>query len=355
MRLPCVSICLPLLNGRSFLEERMGTILSQTFTDWELIVCDSYSDDGSWEFLQKFRNDPRIHLFQVPREGLYAGWNECLKRAQGEYVYFAAADDTMTPDCLAMLVAPLERFPQIHIAVSDFQEIDEHGQSIASAPRAVHSFLGDWMHIPSIRNGMTEFLLHCAFGSTIWVTMTAVLFRRRLLDQIGNFRTDLGSKADEAWTLRASLASDVIYVPQKLATWRQHSGQATWKWGSREGSRVMCQCVCSVTADPASGIPSEWKNVHGWERALTAHHRHRVEQTFRLFRWAARSNPRRFVSDLIQAAVYCPGWFWRQAFRGFKAIETDDFDAIGHARQLIEMFGAEWPPKKIEAGQNQEF
>ncbi len=53
---PLVSICLPTLNARRFLEPRMESILAQTLTDWELIVCDSYSNDGTWEYFQQFKS-----------------------------------------------------------------------------------------------------------------------------------------------------------------------------------------------------------------------------------------------------------------------------------------------------------
>ena len=106
---PTVSICLPTLNAQRFLEVRMATILAQTLTDWELIVCDSFSDDGTWEYFQQFKDDSRIRLYQVPKEGLYAGWNECLRRCRGEYIYIATADDTMVPECLEKMVGALER------------------------------------------------------------------------------------------------------------------------------------------------------------------------------------------------------------------------------------------------------
>ena len=51
--MPKVSICVPNLNTRPYLPERFETIFNQTFQDWELIVCDSYSDDGSWEYIQE--------------------------------------------------------------------------------------------------------------------------------------------------------------------------------------------------------------------------------------------------------------------------------------------------------------
>src|SRR5690348_5094098 len=108
-RTPLISICVPNLNKRRFLEERMEALLAQTFTDWEMIVCDSYSDDGSWEFLEKFKTDPRIRLYQVPRAGLYAGWNECLQRSRGTYINIATSADTAVPTLFEKLVEPLER------------------------------------------------------------------------------------------------------------------------------------------------------------------------------------------------------------------------------------------------------
>ena len=219
MATPLVSICLPNLNTRPFLEERMESILHQTLGNWELVVGDSYSDDGSWDFFQKFKSDPRVKLHQIPREGIYAGWNECLRRATGEFIYIATSDDTASPNLLARLAAPLLRFPEISIAVCDYQEIDEDSkplqtQSNKSGKRA---FLGEWLSVPSIRSGSTEFLLHATMG-TIWHTMTAVLFRRSLLERVGYFRTDRVSQADYEWTLRASLASDIAFVPGQLAT-----------------------------------------------------------------------------------------------------------------------------------------
>ena len=52
---PKVSILLPNLNNRRYLDERIDCILNQTFTDWELVIVDNYSDDGAWEFFRNCR------------------------------------------------------------------------------------------------------------------------------------------------------------------------------------------------------------------------------------------------------------------------------------------------------------
>ena len=79
---PKVSVLLPSLNVRKFLEPRVDSLRGQTFTDWEAIVLDSHSTDGAWEFFQSVaETDPRFRLHQVPREGVYDALNRGLELA----------------------------------------------------------------------------------------------------------------------------------------------------------------------------------------------------------------------------------------------------------------------------------
>src|SRR6266567_8458020 len=80
-----VTILLACLNARQFLEPRIDPLLAQTFRDWEAIVLDSHSTDGSWEFFRSVAsNDWRFRLYQIPREGVYAALN------RGEWNWRAA-------------------------------------------------------------------------------------------------------------------------------------------------------------------------------------------------------------------------------------------------------------------------
>ena len=77
---PIVSICMPHLNSRPFTEERIDTILEQTFHNWQLIVVDSNSDDGSLEILTKYAVvEPRIQISYAPRDGIYSNLNRALE------------------------------------------------------------------------------------------------------------------------------------------------------------------------------------------------------------------------------------------------------------------------------------
>jgi glycosyltransferase involved in cell wall biosynthesis len=341
---PLVSLCLPNLNTRPFLEERMETILAQTVKDWELIICDSHSDDGSWEFFQKFKGDPRIRMYQVPREGLYAGWNECLRRATGKFVNVATSDDTARPEFLETLLQPLERRPEVHLSVCDYQKIDELSRPLARKPGLPEQFLGAWAEVPCLRDGRTEFLLHACFG-TMWGTMASVVFRRELLARTGMFPQDQMSFGDEEWTLRASLASDVAYTPERLATWRIHGRQATPRVPTRKQKSIICQSLKSVLADPTAGVPEEWKRVPGWDRQILAVRRDDYLRSLGLYRWLAKSDPKQFLSNVMGAVKTEPGWVIHQALNGFSYKE--ELNPVEAVQNLIKSVGAKWPPQKI--------
>src|SRR5438128_4730876 len=127
-----VSILLPSLNNREFLEPRIDSLLNQTFTDWEAIVLDSYSTDGSWEFFRSIaKTDSRFRLHQIPREGLYPALNRGIDLTRGEFLHIATCDDTMSPEFLSRMLDALARCQQAGIAASDVLLINRDGDELS--------------------------------------------------------------------------------------------------------------------------------------------------------------------------------------------------------------------------------
>lgn len=226
--IPKISILLPNLNNVGFLEERMDSILAQTFPDWELLILDGYSDDGSWEFLGKYEDYPKIHLFQEERKGVYVAWNSLIEKSQGEYVYIATSDDTMYPDCLRLSYEALESNPQIDICSMALDIIDDKSNIIPNfwETRPGVSFYAKYWKTKHIRNGIAEFFLHLALG-TPHISITGLLIRKSFFEKTGQFQTDVGPIADREWEMTSCLFTDIICLPMKLATWRMRMNQAT--------------------------------------------------------------------------------------------------------------------------------
>lgn len=229
-----VSVCVPNLNQRPFIEERLETIHDQLLKDWECIVYDNYSDDGSWEIIQNFSaRDSRFHVFQAPREGMYANWNNCVQQAKGEFIYIATSDDTMSPGCLEKMVAALQEHPDCDICQCGLQMIDREGRpmngengELCWEKLANASFYGKMLQKPHVRKAPFDGLAALAYG-TAWTSMTQVLIRRSLFEKVGLFPTEWGAIGDAAWQMKAGLVTSVVFIPEKLATWRYYEGQGS--------------------------------------------------------------------------------------------------------------------------------
>lgn len=223
-----VTICIPNRNTRPFLDERRDSILRQTFTDWEVVVVDDGSTDGAWEFFQQWAaRDSRVSVFKGPGRGLYAGWNDALQRATGEYIHIATSDDTMDKDFLRVMVDALRSRPECLVAQCELNVIDEQGRITADQWQHVwRMFRPELAGRYVIRKAPHDGILHFGLG-TVYISINQLLMRRDLFDLAGYFRTDLGVCADFEWDMRVGFLADVLHVPLSLASWRRHAGQVT--------------------------------------------------------------------------------------------------------------------------------
>jgi glycosyltransferase involved in cell wall biosynthesis len=259
---PMVSICVPNLNTRPYLPERFATIFNQTLEDWELIVCDGYSDDGAWEYIEEMAaNEPRMRISQSPRQGVYAAFNECVGKAQGKYVYIATSDDTMTPDCLARMVEVLERNEACGIAHCCLDFINEDGAKLHTG----HCWQ-NWYTTRFFGNRMDQCHLRpcghdtvVALGlKTVYYSMTQLLTRRSVFAKVGLFETKWGSFGDLEWQMRAALATATVHVPEYLATWRVHSEQASqleWHYEAVQNGWFLDMAYSVIRFSRANNLP----------------------------------------------------------------------------------------------------
>ncbi len=159
--MPTVSIITPLYNKAAYITETIQSVLSQTYSDWEMLVVDNGSTDSGGEKVQQVQ-DSRIRLLQSPKQGPGAARNYGLTYAQGEWIQFLDADDLLEPDHLEQQLLAAQQNPDAEIIACCWQEFTEEnpavrilkqpaaiGQSIqvlrdaaiAFAPWAVHAAL----------------------------------------------------------------------------------------------------------------------------------------------------------------------------------------------------------------------
>lgn len=110
---PTLSVGLAVRNGRDVIERCVESVLSQDFTDLELVICDNVSDDGTVEAIEAYaRADPRVRVALNPVNiGLYGNVRRVLDLAHGTFFRWISADDWLEPGCLSACVRALEERP----------------------------------------------------------------------------------------------------------------------------------------------------------------------------------------------------------------------------------------------------
>jgi glycosyltransferase involved in cell wall biosynthesis len=138
-RIPLVSIGMPVFNGAKLICQALDSLLAQKFADFELIVSDNGSTDGTGEICKRYEaRDPRIAYFRQPRNmGALWNFNYVLKRARGEYFMWAAADDTWEPDFIAENLKSFDLDSAIIASISKVRFLNNAG------------FAKHLLHIPS--------------------------------------------------------------------------------------------------------------------------------------------------------------------------------------------------------------
>jgi glycosyltransferase involved in cell wall biosynthesis len=134
---PTVGIGMPVFNGEQFIEEAIESLLAQTCEDFELVIVDNHSTDGTYEICQRFASqDPRVRCIrQRQNYGVNHNFNSAFRLTSGEYFKWAAYDDVCAPEFLTRCVEVLDSDPSVVLVYPEMPWIDETGSRLESRPR----------------------------------------------------------------------------------------------------------------------------------------------------------------------------------------------------------------------------
>lgn len=125
-----ISVIMGIYNCAETLPEAIESILKQTVTDWELIMCDDGSSDNTYEVAKKYKElySERIVLLRNEQNrGLNYTLNKCLAHAKGQYIARMDGDDRCSPERFSVELSVLENEPDISIVSTDMGYFDESG------------------------------------------------------------------------------------------------------------------------------------------------------------------------------------------------------------------------------------
>jgi len=178
---PRISICLPTYNGEVWIAETIQSVLDQTFTNWELIISDDASTDGTREIVRQFLTaDPRIvYNQQQIRCGAGQNWNTLLSLASSKFVKLLGQDDILYPKCLEMTLPAIEQDPKINLVVGCRDVINANSE-VVMRKRGLGGMIGVIHGPDAIRKTILT-------GSNILGEPSFAIFRRSILLDCGGF------------------------------------------------------------------------------------------------------------------------------------------------------------------------
>ncbi|MEJ7587815.1 MAG: glycosyltransferase [Ferruginibacter sp.] len=213
--MPSISIILPVYNGMKYLDLSVQSILKQLFTDFEFLVVDDCSTDGSWEYLQSLQDD-RICLFRNDKNrGLFYNLNFLIKKSNSPVIKLWSQDDVLYPVCIKEVVAFHESYPQIGFSYTGRDYID---------------FSGNNLHIrqeddtPSIVSPELHARIAFFTGSIAGNIANAAL-SKAALDKVGLFNERMKISGDFEMWVRLAKDHPVGFIRQPLVQLRNHKEQ----------------------------------------------------------------------------------------------------------------------------------
>lgn len=204
---PIASVLIPVFNGKKYLRPAIASVLQQTFTDFEVVLLDDGSSDGSREIMESFaREDSRCKVYSWPNKGIVATLNAGVELAVGKYIIRMDSDDICTPERFDKQVSFLDRNPECVAVGSRVLWIDPAGLPLRIAGEYLnHSDID----AENMRGGQ---VLH----------HPAVTIRTDALRRSGAYREGFRHAEDLDLFLRLAELGTVANLPDVLLFYRQH-------------------------------------------------------------------------------------------------------------------------------------
>jgi glycosyltransferase involved in cell wall biosynthesis len=195
-------------NAQRYVAEAVESILKQTFGDFEFLILDDGSTDGSLDLLRRFSDrDTRIRLTRRPNRGLVASLNELIDQAKGEFIARMDADDISLPDRFQQQISYLHAHPEYVLVGSRVLLIDPDGDPLC-----------DWCTIED-HEAIDAFNLEGKRGTLI--SHPVVMMRRSALVAVGKYR-NFSMMEDFDLFLRLAEYGRLTNLPDVLLKYRMH-------------------------------------------------------------------------------------------------------------------------------------
>lgn len=226
-----ISICIPTYNGEKYLQEALDSIKTQTYKNFEVIISDDESIDRTLEICQKFKKevDFPVFIYSHSPAGIAANWNHCIEKANGDLIKFLFQDDILNKRCVEKMVFELES-NNSKIVVCKRNIIVEINNSETQEWLNIFGDLQE--NLATIENNV---ITKKIFGDKKFLTAPynkigepiVGLIHKDVYKKVGLYNENYKQFLDYEFWYRVLLKFDILFIEEKLVTFRFHSQQTT--------------------------------------------------------------------------------------------------------------------------------
>jgi glycosyltransferase involved in cell wall biosynthesis len=266
--LPAVSVITPAYNHRTFIGGCIQSVIGQGYQNWEQIIIDDGSTDGTAEIVRGY-SDPRIRYYHQENRGIEAlaySYNRALSLCRGELVAILEGDDLWPPEKLSRLVPPFED-ASVVLAYGEMCEISLGGEKAARISRTARMRRSLPRRVlfndppPSAAPHMLTY-----YGHSL-IPASTVVIRRSALDAIGGFQYVPGQRyVDFPTFIRLSTQGKFYYCSEVMGYRRMHPGSGTARYmpemlevAQKFRRELMFESCFSLTANDRTAIETSWR------------------------------------------------------------------------------------------------
>jgi glycosyltransferase involved in cell wall biosynthesis len=273
MSAPLVSVVITVYNREKYLTAAIESVLAQTFEDFEVVIVDDCSQDGSLEIARSYQKDLRVRVESNARNlGQFPNRTRGAELASGRYLKYVDSDDIIYPHSLAIMVAAIEAHPDAALALCHSSPDDDHPYPWKLSPFEAwrKQFLG-------------RGCLSCG--------PSAAIMRREAFFAVGGFG-QWGTISDVGLWYALAARWPVVLLPPGLVWWRQHDQQTVTKDNVRVYWEEGFPLTMAMLLSPECPLP-EGERQLALARAKQHHARHilslairsrRLRTAWRLFK-----------------------------------------------------------------------
>lgn len=261
--MPRFSVTIPAYNAEATLAETVASVQAQTFTDFEVVICDDGSTDGTRAVAEGFAaEDPRIRMVSQPNRGSGGAYNTAVRNARSSLLVMLSADDLLLPEHLEQMDRVVQDNPNASVFTCDGWYLYDDGRRERANPSAA------WRGPSGIT--LAELLQACFFG-------VGAVYRRAVWDTVGGFREEFYAEDYLFWLMALARGFAHRHLDVPLSVHRRNAEQkSSDAIRMRETDvRVIETLIAETPLAPANALAAE---------AALARHRRNI----RIRRAAAR-------------------------------------------------------------------